>query len=128
MTDKRQVIYDIERCTSHVPDACRDCSHYTGTVGFGCMEDLMSDALALLKEHEDSIRILISDLEDLQKEHDKLLDKKIPLITNGQEVVRCKDCKWNSGTHDFPYCQSQNVPISPDWFCAGGERTEKLDG
>lgn len=52
MTDKRQVMYDIERCISHVPDACRDCSHYTGTVGFGCMENLMSDALALLKEQK----------------------------------------------------------------------------
>lgn len=50
MIDKRQVMYDIERCISHVPDACRDCSHYTGTVGFGCMENLMSDILALLKE------------------------------------------------------------------------------
>ena len=52
MIDKRQVMYDIERCICNVPDACRDCSHYTGTVGFGCMESLMSDALALLKEQE----------------------------------------------------------------------------
>lgn len=50
MIDKRQVIYDIERCICNVPDACRDCSHYTGTVGFGCMESLMADTLALLKE------------------------------------------------------------------------------
>lgn len=52
MIYKRQVMYDIERCVSHVPDACRDCSHYTGTVGFECMESLMSDALALLEEQE----------------------------------------------------------------------------
>lgn len=53
MADKRQVIYDIERCICHVPDACMDCSHYTGTIGFlGCMENLMSDALAMLKEQE----------------------------------------------------------------------------
>ena len=52
MIDARQVMYDIERCISHVPDACRDCSHYNGTVGFGCMEALMEDALALLKEQE----------------------------------------------------------------------------
>ena len=43
---------------------------------------------------------------------------------NHGELIRCKDCKWNSGTHDFPYCQRQNVPISPDWFCAGGERND----
>ena len=52
MIYKRQVMYDIERCVSNVPDACRDCSHYTGTVGFECMESLMSDALALLEEQE----------------------------------------------------------------------------
>ena len=51
MIDTRQVMYDIERCISHVPDACRDCSHYTGTVGFGCMENLMSDILTMLQEH-----------------------------------------------------------------------------
>lgn len=55
MIDKRQVIYDIERCISHVPDACRDCSHYTGTVGFGCMENLMSDTLTLLNELQNLI-------------------------------------------------------------------------
>lgn len=65
MADKRQVIYDIERCTSHVPDACRDCSHYTGTVGFGCMEDLMSDALALLKEQAEKIKSLERTIEDI---------------------------------------------------------------
>lgn len=52
MIDKRQIIYDIERCICHVPDACIDCSHYTGTGGFGCMEELMSDTLFLLKEQE----------------------------------------------------------------------------
>lgn len=53
MSDKRQVMYDIERCVSHVPDACRDCSHYTGTVGFDCMENLMSDAYAMLRDQDE---------------------------------------------------------------------------
>lgn len=56
MSDIKQVKYDIERCISHVPDACRDCSHYTGTVGFGCMENLMADAYVLLKEQEECIK------------------------------------------------------------------------
>lgn len=50
--DRGTVIYDIERCTCHVPDACRDCSHYTGTIGYECMEGLMRDALDLLREQE----------------------------------------------------------------------------
>lgn len=56
--DRATVIYDIERCTCHVPDACRDCSHYTGTVGFGCMEDLMKDALTMLKAQEPQVMTL----------------------------------------------------------------------
>lgn len=55
MTDRWRVIYDIERCVSHVPDACRDCSKHSGDLDFDpmlCMEDLLSDALALLREQE----------------------------------------------------------------------------
>ena len=63
MIDREKVIYDIERCISHVPDACRDCSHYTGTVGFGCMENLMSDALALLKEPDKEKSFIVIDIK-----------------------------------------------------------------
>lgn len=53
MTDRKQVIFDIERCICHVPDACRDCSRNSKSrVNVYCMEDLMRDALALLKEQE----------------------------------------------------------------------------
>lgn len=52
MSNRDKVIYDIGRCTCNVPDACRDCSHYTGKVGFECMENLLTDALALLKEQD----------------------------------------------------------------------------
>ena len=52
MIDKRQIIYDIERCIRHASNACMECSHYKGTVGFGCKEELMSDTLILLKDQE----------------------------------------------------------------------------
>lgn len=61
MIDKRQVMYDIERCISGVPGTCMNCSHYTGTVGFRCMESLMSDAHALLKEQEPKTVLDIAD-------------------------------------------------------------------
>ena len=51
MPDRDRVIYDIERCICHAPDACRDCSKFN-TVGGNCTEDLLSDALALLREQE----------------------------------------------------------------------------
>lgn len=52
MIDKKQVMFDIERCICHVPDACRDCSKYKGVDGLRCMEELMADAYDLLKEQE----------------------------------------------------------------------------
>ena len=43
---------------------------------------------------------------------------------NHGELIRCKDCKWNSGTARKPYCQL--FPFmrtrKADWFCADGER------
>ena len=52
MTDRERVIFDIERCICHVPDACKDCSKYGGDSALRCMEDLLKDALELLKEQE----------------------------------------------------------------------------
>ena len=67
MTDLEKVIYDIERCICHVPDACRDCSHdwskKDGDVtAIDCMEELMTDALELLKVQEAKIERLEHDL------------------------------------------------------------------
>ena len=50
--DIKTVIYDIERCTCNVPDACRDCSRFGSGDAFSCMEQLLKDTLTLLKEQE----------------------------------------------------------------------------
>lgn len=52
MADREKVIYDIERCICHVPDACKDCSKYGGDNAIRCMEELLADALSLLKAQE----------------------------------------------------------------------------
>ena len=51
MPDKEKVIYSIERCVCHVPDACRDCN-YDNHEYNECVEKLLLDALKLLKEQE----------------------------------------------------------------------------
>ena len=51
MDERERVIYDLARCTCHVPDACRDCSKYASEPG-ECRKKLMMDALELLKEQE----------------------------------------------------------------------------
>ena len=57
MADLEKVIYDIERCVCHVPDACRDCSHY-GFDRMECMENLLKDAMELLKSQQAEIERL----------------------------------------------------------------------
>ena len=52
MTELDRVIYDIERCTCHVPDACRDCSKFRGAYTPDCMEQLLTDAMELLKKQK----------------------------------------------------------------------------
>ena len=76
MTDREKVIFDIERCICHVPDACRDCSKYGGIYEQRCMEHLMADALALLREQE-------------------------PVKT---EPVRFRVCRAGSGNYPFWDC------------------------
>ena len=57
MANIDQVKYDIERCISHVPDACRDCSHYWNKkdgdfTDINCMEKLLAEAYDLLKKQD----------------------------------------------------------------------------
>ena len=53
MAVKDRVIYDLERCVCKVPDSCTDCSkRREGLLPLECMEELMKDALELLKEQE----------------------------------------------------------------------------
>lgn len=51
MPDLGKVIYSIERCVCHVPDACRDC-YYDELPAPECIDHLMRDAHALLKAQE----------------------------------------------------------------------------
>ena len=41
-------------------------------------------------------------------------------------IVRCMDCKWNSGTPAMPYCQLQSQHRIELDFCSHGERKLKL--
>ena len=40
------------------------------------------------------------------------------------EIVLCMNCKWNSGTASYPYCQWFSESKPPIWFCAIGELKE----
>lgn len=51
MTKREKVIDSLERCTCHVPDACRDCA-YDDKPAPDCWLTLERDTLELLKERE----------------------------------------------------------------------------
>lgn len=129
MPNREKVMEALEKCSFRM--MCYQCP-YRSPNDSRCQRELMYDAIALLKEQEDSIRILTSDLEDLQKEHEKLLDKKIPLITNGQEVVRCKDCKHGRKSikrmindEQFYWCKWSKGLRDGVWFCADGKKKSR---
>lgn len=104
------------------------------------------DALALLKEQEEQKRKWLQTIADTQlaisptcyESEDELAKRGWEWnglqiaweIIAGEErsehprLVRCKDCKWNSGKPNIPYCQIRSEPHRNDWFCADGERKE----
>ena len=53
----KKVIFSLERCTCHVPDACRDCA-YDHKPAPDCWLALERDALELLKEQEPRVLTL----------------------------------------------------------------------
>ena len=101
MTEREQVIYDIERCICHVPDACKDCSKYGGDNAIRCMEELLTDALSLLKAQEPVL------LENQHKPYGHFINANSPWISRcpkcgkkieGKQTRFCKYCgqavKW----------------------------------
>ena len=100
--DREKVIKGLRHCTSHDDGRdkfggvgkCGGCPYY----GHDCTDRMKMDALALLKEWE--------------------------------AVVRCKDCKEcyfasNRIQSEQTFaCGKHGIDVTPDWFCADGERAE----
>ena len=74
MINRKRVIFDLERCICHVPDACRDCSKFT-TIGPNCMESLMEDALAIIREDEKEKMQVLKELEESLLEPARMFHK-----------------------------------------------------
>ena len=122
MPDREKVIYDIERCICHVPDACRDCSHYKELGNaISCMEELLSDALALLKEQETVVHAL-----DILRANGWKQEEPVCAHCEAVHVVLCKDCKHRllpkGETRAECMARAGWFPVDDDWFCADGER------
>ena len=65
MPDLNKVIREIKMCTSG-GYPCENCSHYGhGEDLVGCMDELLSDALELLKAMEEKTKALEQTIEDI---------------------------------------------------------------
>lgn len=100
MADREKVIYSIERCTCHVPDACRDCAYDAGHPYNECVELMLKDALALLKAQEPGWvpfikRPLTEEEKKLHPEWCYILDGDVP--ENEQEILLYRHWKNKSG-------------------------------
>ena len=102
MDDRKKVIYSLERCICHVPDACRDCAYYErflNSSGCECEEMLMKDALELLKAQE----------------------PVKPLVTGNGHTFAEAETWWYE-------CGNCNDPIDPnDQYCRHCGRAVKWD-
>ena len=123
MPDREKVIKGLEICKER-NYCCTECPYYDLDAAMGChSNELMADALALLKEQE-------MDTEALKKSYKELAEK-------GEPIVRCKDCKWwdKKDGANYGYCHackhgyySDHWEIGiyrtykGDFFCADGER------
>lgn len=152
MADLEKVIKGFECCHVMVHDlgpdktSCGICPYKDVQTeeqidlgGIECVAVLHDDALELLKEYKellksyvemrDDISNLTAENEQLMKEHAQLVDKYVPLVTDRQEIVRCKDCKHASldmcCTHPTEWSNEESRNhCNPEWFCADGERRD----
>lgn len=135
--DRGEVIKALECCTDHDHRAdCYGC--YQEGPGFGivCRENLMRDALELLKDQEDLTEAFNEAVQRCREYMEKcgaiptsnkkrifFADSK-GNITPLPEIVRCKDCKWWTITSPtFPikgFCGCYHGEHDGDWFCADG--------
>ena len=94
MDEREGVIYDIERCICRAPDACRDCSKYSDdSTVIRCMEELLKDALALLKAQEPRVMTLEEVLEQnwdyCYLEYDAVRGREAQIFSGGRHRLTC---------------------------------------
>lgn len=124
MADIEKVVTGLEKCIAD--EYCDDCPYTDDCFEidekpYG--EQLMRDALELLKEQETDIGNLNETVKNLLNAYTEIKAIYMDSVRVVGELVRCKDCKhWKEGV-----CFYSVIPSpcpNKDWFCADGERRE----
>ena len=128
MPDREKVIKGIESCIKMGRlgvENCRElnCPYFENGLRLSCWIDVLTDALALLKEQYKLLCKKQKDVNKLQADYAELRHK----FLEKTQIVRCKDCEnkecWGR-TGDI-VCGINGTPHRPDWYCAYGERMKK---
>lgn len=137
MPDREKVIKALECIVADTDLDCKKCDYYIrdDVPQYCATTNVLRDALALLKEQEETINDLtetirqlnqhIKDLSEYMTPYGKVKDVKAyaELLKEQEAVVRCKDCKWYDKQNNW--CISLDIAEQgEDWFCADGERKE----
>lgn len=93
MPDREKVMYSLERCSSSVPDACRDCGYDKWPARI-CVQHLTKDAMELLKALEPQPPKHIHEEypeHDWEREKDGSIDE-FAMESDFHNGPRCKRC------------------------------------
>ena len=93
----------------------------------------MADIEKVIKEAEEELKSLLPD--DVHRLHMGIMMKLgwiydvLELLKEQQQIVLCKDCKYNTGHcrglySAFVTCYKTGTPHKEDWYCADGKRAE----
>lgn len=92
MVDRGKVIYSIERCICHVPDACRDCAYDAGYPYNECVEMMLKDALSLLKAQKPRVMTL-DEVHEMSWDYcyleEEVIKDKVLQIYSGKYRIKC---------------------------------------
>ena len=134
MSKLNEVIKVLEICTTpHC--TCEGCPRRPTDDETDCSNDLMKDALALLKEQEtdisnlnETVKNLLQQIEQLQFVYGFVYGGQVKEI---KQLVRCRDCKHCFVDGDgikYNICELlHNKVQADDWYCADGERKENAE-
>ena len=84
-----------------------------------------SEAIAMLKEQDETIKELQNAYGYLQKQFFEAQDE---LLKEQEAVVRCKDCRHYNiigCAGGFGWCERYDVGHTDEWFCADGKKGKK---
>lgn len=105
MADREKVIKGLEYCCASEKNRCEanSCPYWESEIC--CIDEMLADALELLKEQGEEISRLKSELHGFGDLFHTLSKKTEEAIADQPEIVRCKDCKYyHKPEYGFTYC------------------------